>query len=85
MTEIVLQMENVSKSYVGVRALDNVSLDCRAGEVHAILGENGSGKSTLMKIASGAVNPNSGPFIRTTVWCANSPSRRTSFSAPPTA
>jgi ribose transport system ATP-binding protein len=63
MTEIVLQMENVSKSYVGVRALDNVSLDCRAGEVHAILGENGSGKSTLMKIASGAVNPNSGTVV----------------------
>jgi ribose transport system ATP-binding protein len=60
MSELVLQVENVSKYYPGVRALDHVSLDCRAGEVHAILGENGSGKSTLMKIASGAVSPNSG-------------------------
>ncbi|MGZ9810254.1 ATP-binding cassette domain-containing protein [Pseudoroseicyclus sp. H15] len=60
MTELVLQIENVSKTYPGVRALDHVSLDARAGEVHAILGENGSGKSTLMKIASGAVTPDSG-------------------------
>lgn len=60
MTEIVLKADNVSKSYPGVRALDHVTLDCRAGEVHAILGENGSGKSTLMKIASGAVAPDSG-------------------------
>lgn len=60
MSEIVLKVDNVSKSYPGVRALDHVSLDCRAGEVHAILGENGSGKSTLMKIASGVVAPDSG-------------------------
>lgn len=60
MTELVLQLDTVSKSYPGVRALDRVTLDCRAGEVHAILGENGSGKSTLMKIASGTVTPNSG-------------------------
>jgi ribose transport system ATP-binding protein len=60
MTELVLQIENVSKSYPGVRALDRVTLDARAGEVHAILGENGSGKSTLMKIAAGAVVPDSG-------------------------
>ena len=60
MTKLVLNVDNVSKSYPGVRALDHVSLDCRAGEVHAILGENGSGKSTLMKIASGTVRPDSG-------------------------
>jgi ribose transport system ATP-binding protein len=60
MSEIVLKVDNVSKTYPGVRALDNVSLECLAGEVHAILGENGSGKSTLMKIASGVVTPDSG-------------------------
>lgn len=60
MTTTVLKLDNVSKSYPGVRALDNVSLDCLAGEVHAILGENGSGKSTLMKIASGVVTPDTG-------------------------
>lgn len=60
MTELVLKMEAVSKTYPGVRALDNFSIECRAGEVHAILGENGSGKSTLMKIASGTVTPDGG-------------------------
>lgn len=60
MSDIVLRVERVSKTYPGVRALDTVSLDCRAGEVHAILGENGSGKSTLMKIASGVIAPDEG-------------------------
>jgi ribose transport system ATP-binding protein len=53
-------MEGVSKTYPGVRALDHVSIDCKAGEVHAILGENGSGKTTLMKIASGAIASDGG-------------------------
>lgn len=60
MAELVLRLDNVSKTYPGVRALDQVSIDCRAGEVHAIVGENGSGKSTLMKIASGTVTPDAG-------------------------
>ena len=60
MSEIVLKVDDVSKTYPGVRALDNVSLECLAGEVHAILGENGSGKSTLMKITSGVVTPDAG-------------------------
>ncbi len=60
MPNLVLSIKNVSKTYGTVRALDHVSLDCVAGEVHAILGENGSGKSTLMKIASGTVTPDGG-------------------------
>ena len=57
MTRLVLKVEAASRRPIpGVRALDSVSIDCLAGEVHAILGENGSGKSTLMKIASGAVD-----------------------------
>jgi ribose transport system ATP-binding protein len=58
--ELVLQMEGVSRQFGAVRALTNVSFDCRAGEVHALVGENGSGKSTLLGIASGFVDPDRG-------------------------
>lgn len=60
MTQTVLKVTGATKTYPGVRALDDVSIECLAGEVHAILGENGSGKSTLMKLASGTVTPDSG-------------------------
>jgi ribose transport system ATP-binding protein len=53
-------MQNISKHYGGVRALENVSLTVERGRVHAILGENGAGKSTLIKIMSGVVQPDSG-------------------------
>src|SRR5215207_8152915 len=56
----LLRAEGLSKAYAGVQALNNVSLDVRAGEVHAIVGENGAGKSTLIRILTGAVQPDSG-------------------------
>ena len=59
----VLQMRGISKRYPGARALDNASLEVRAGEVHVILGENGAGKSTLMKILSGAVRADAGEIL----------------------
>ena len=58
-----LSLTNISKSYAGVRALSQVDLDIRAGEVHCLVGENGSGKSTLIKVIAGVVQPDPGASI----------------------
>lgn len=60
MSEYAVSMEHISKSFPGVKALDDVHLHLRAGEVMALLGENGAGKSTLMKILSGVYFRDSG-------------------------
>ena len=57
---VLLKLQKIGKQFPGVRALDNVNFDVRAGEVHALLGENGAGKSTLIKIISGVYQPDSG-------------------------
>jgi ribose transport system ATP-binding protein len=59
----VLFVQNISKRYVGIQALDNVSIDFQKGETHALVGENGAGKSTLIKIISGAEVPDSGKLM----------------------
>ncbi len=56
-------LEGISRSFPGVKALDNVSFDVRRGEVHALLGENGAGKSTLVKILAGLIPPDSGRIL----------------------
>lgn len=49
----ILEMRNITKLFPGVKALDNVNLKVRKGEIHALVGENGAGKSTLMNVLSG--------------------------------
>ncbi|MFW3172491.1 sugar ABC transporter ATP-binding protein [Geodermatophilus sp. CPCC 206100] len=60
MTAPLLEMHGIVKTFPGVRALDGVDLDVRAGEVHCLLGQNGAGKSTLIKVLAGAHQPDAG-------------------------
>jgi D-xylose transport system ATP-binding protein len=53
MSEIILEMKNITKDFSGVKALDDVSLKVKKGELLSLCGENGAGKSTLMKVLSG--------------------------------
>jgi ribose transport system ATP-binding protein len=59
----LLSLENISKRYPGVQALDAVNLVINKGEVHALVGENGAGKSTLIKVISGAIEPDEGAMV----------------------
>ena len=60
---VLLKMENIEKSFPGVKALDKVNLTVKAGTVHALMGENGAGKSTLMKCLFGVYNKDSGSIF----------------------
>lgn len=64
MANTFLEITNVSKTFPGVKALDNVRFDIIPGEVHALVGENGAGKSTLIKILSGFQQPDPGATIK---------------------
>ena len=63
MTNALLELRSIRKSYVGVVALNDVSIEVRAGEVVGLIGENGAGKSTLMKIIGGVQQPTAGSII----------------------
>ncbi len=73
MPDPLLAMTGVVKTFPGVRALDGVDLDVRAGEVHCLLGQNGAGKSTLIKVLAGAHSPDEG-----TITWNGEPARLTS-------
>src|SRR3989454_11322222 len=59
----LLEMKGITKSFPGVRALQDVSLEVRAGEVHALVGENGAGKSTLIRILGGIYPRDAGQIL----------------------
>lgn len=63
MSEYILEMKNISKSFFGVKVLNDAELQVKAGEVHVLLGENGAGKSTLIKILSSAYKKESGQIF----------------------
>jgi len=63
MAEEFLKVSNISKSFAGVKALEDVSLTINKGEIHCLVGENGSGKSTLIKIIAGVYEPDEGEII----------------------
>ena len=63
MSDIILELKNICKSFPGVKALDDVSFSIERGTVHALVGENGAGKSTLIKVLAGIYTPESGNLI----------------------
>ena len=63
MTEAILQVRNLTKHFGGLAAVGNVTLEVRAGELHAVIGPNGAGKSTLINLLSGELRASSGQII----------------------
>ena len=61
--DIILQVKNLSKSFGGIKALDNISLDIKRGELLGIIGPNGSGKTTLINVLTGFLKPDKGEVI----------------------
>jgi len=62
-SEYLLEMKGISKEFPGVKALQNVDFQLKAGEIHALLGENGAGKSTLIKVLGGIYIAEAGEIL----------------------
>ncbi len=69
MSKLILEMKNITKTFSGIKALDDVNLQVRNGEIHALVGENGAGKSTLMNVLSG-IYP-FGTYSGDIIFCSN--------------
>lgn len=63
MSDVIVKMEGISKAFAGIKALDNVKIELKKGEIHALMGENGAGKSTLMKIMTGVYTKDEGQMF----------------------
>ena len=63
MSEVLLEVSNVTKTFPGVKALKGVNLHINKGEIHGLVGENGAGKSTIIKILAGIYRPDEGTII----------------------
>ena len=64
MSEYVIEMKNIRKEFPGIVANDDITLQLKKGEIHALLGENGAGKSTLMSVLFGLYQPEKGTIIQ---------------------
>ena len=76
MSEYAIEMRGITKTFPGVVANDNVTLQVRPREIHALLGENGAGKSTLMSILFGSYSADSGPDLPRRERCSSRTPRR---------
>jgi ABC-type sugar transport system ATPase subunit len=77
-----IAVQDLTCDFPGVRALDNLNLEFRAGEIHALAGENGAGKSTLLKVLSGLIVPTRGEVaIQHTVDVCNSLGKLACYNA----
>ena len=63
MSEFILELKDVVKTFGGVTALDGVQFQLKRGEIHALMGENGAGKSTFIKVITGVHQPDSGLML----------------------
>jgi len=61
--DYIIEMRNIVKDFPGIRANDDITLQIKKGEIHALLGENGAGKSTLMSVLFGMYKPESGSIM----------------------